>query len=88
VNSVNIPDSNYTGKPIRVRNPDTRDGPADDFLHSAGADSPRSLYVIISLGLRSSTMGFRGFPIQKSTGDLATSRRLHNCNAASPKNPH
>jgi antirestriction protein ArdC len=34
----NLPDSISTGKPIRVRNPDKRDGLADDFLHSTGAD--------------------------------------------------
>src|SRR6202790_5402122 len=34
----NLPDSIITGKPIRVRNPDARDGLADDFLHSTGAD--------------------------------------------------
>src|ERR1035437_1477687 len=34
----NIPDSISTGKPIRVRNPDTRDELADAFLHSTGAD--------------------------------------------------
>jgi antirestriction protein ArdC len=34
----NLPDSANTGKPIRVRNPDARDGLADDFLHSTGAD--------------------------------------------------
>ena len=34
----NLPDSISTGKPIRVRNPDTRDELADDFLHSTGAD--------------------------------------------------
>ncbi|MBR1149701.1 ArdC family protein [Bradyrhizobium sp. JYMT SZCCT0428] len=33
-----LPDSINTGKPIRVRNPDTRDGLADDFLRSTGAD--------------------------------------------------
>jgi antirestriction protein ArdC len=34
----NLPDSANTGKPIRVRNPDTRDELADGFLHSTGAD--------------------------------------------------
>ena len=34
----NLPDSISTGKPIRVRNPDTRDQLADDFLRSTGAD--------------------------------------------------
>jgi antirestriction protein ArdC len=34
----NLPDSVITGKPMRVRNPDTRDELADDFLHSTGAD--------------------------------------------------
>jgi antirestriction protein ArdC len=34
----NLPDSINTGKPMRVRNPDARDGLADDFLHSTGAD--------------------------------------------------
>jgi antirestriction protein ArdC len=34
----NLPDGISTGKPIRVRNPDTRDGLADDFLRSTGAD--------------------------------------------------
>jgi hypothetical protein len=34
----NLPDSVKTGKPLRVRNPDTRDQLADDFLHSTGAD--------------------------------------------------
>ncbi len=33
-----LPDSIVTGKPIRVRNPDTRDALADAFLHSTGAD--------------------------------------------------
>ncbi|WP_439923520.1 ArdC family protein [Nitrobacter sp. JJSN] len=33
-----LPDSINTGKPIRVRNPDTRDELADTFLHSTGAD--------------------------------------------------
>ena len=33
-----LPDSIVTGKPIRVRNPDTRDVLADAFLHSTGAD--------------------------------------------------
>ncbi|HEY6619582.1 MAG TPA: zincin-like metallopeptidase domain-containing protein, partial [Steroidobacteraceae bacterium] len=31
-------DSINTGKPMRVRNPDTRDELADAFLHSTGAD--------------------------------------------------
>ena len=34
----NLPDSAITGKPMRVRNPDTRDELADDFLRSTGAD--------------------------------------------------
>jgi antirestriction protein ArdC len=34
----NLPDNINTGKPIRVRNPDTRDELADAFLHSTGAD--------------------------------------------------
>jgi antirestriction protein ArdC len=34
----NLPDNINTGKPVRVRNPDARDGLADDFLHSTGAD--------------------------------------------------
>jgi len=34
----NLPDSIKTGKPVRVRNPDTRDALADDFLRSTGAD--------------------------------------------------
>jgi antirestriction protein ArdC len=34
----NLPDSINTGKPIRVRNPDTRDELADGFLRSTGAD--------------------------------------------------
>jgi antirestriction protein ArdC len=34
----NLPDSVTTGKPTRVRNPDTRDELADDFLLSTGAD--------------------------------------------------
>ena len=34
----NLPDSISTGKPIRIRNPDTRDQLADDFLRSTGAD--------------------------------------------------
>jgi len=34
----NLPDSIKTGKPMRVRNPDTRDALADDFLRSTGAD--------------------------------------------------
>jgi antirestriction protein ArdC len=34
----NLPDSITTGKPARVRNPDTRDELADDFLRSTGAD--------------------------------------------------
>jgi antirestriction protein ArdC len=33
-----LPDSINTGKPMRVRNPDTRDELADAFLHSTGAD--------------------------------------------------
>jgi antirestriction protein ArdC len=34
----NLPDSIRSGKPMRVRNPDTRDALADDFLRSTGAD--------------------------------------------------
>jgi antirestriction protein ArdC len=34
----NLPDSVSTGKPVRVRNPDTRDELADAFLRSTGAD--------------------------------------------------
>jgi antirestriction protein ArdC len=34
----NLPDSIYTRKPIRVRNPDARDELADAFLRSTGAD--------------------------------------------------
>ena len=34
----NLPDSIYTVKPMRVRNPDMRDEFADAFLHSTGAD--------------------------------------------------
>src|SRR5438874_3500938 len=34
----NLPDSINTGKPMRVRNPDTRDELADAFLRSTGAD--------------------------------------------------
>jgi antirestriction protein ArdC len=34
----NLPDSIKAGKPMRVRNPDTRDALADQFLHSTGAD--------------------------------------------------
>jgi antirestriction protein ArdC len=34
----NLPDSINTGKPMRVRNSDTRDGFTDDFLRSTGAD--------------------------------------------------
>jgi antirestriction protein ArdC len=34
----NLPDNIVAGKPIRVRNPDTRDELADAFLHSTGAD--------------------------------------------------
>jgi antirestriction protein ArdC len=33
-----LPDSVKAGKPLRVRNPDTRDELADDFLQSTGAD--------------------------------------------------
>jgi antirestriction protein ArdC len=33
-----LPDSIATGKPMRVRNPDTRDDLADQFLRSTGAD--------------------------------------------------
>jgi antirestriction protein ArdC len=33
-----LPDSVTVGKPMRVRNPDTRDELADDFLRSTGAD--------------------------------------------------
>src|SRR5437868_3949264 len=34
----NLPDSAITGRPLRVRNPDTRDELADAFLCSTGAD--------------------------------------------------
>ena len=34
----NLPDNVATGKPMRVRNPDTRDELADAFLRSTGAD--------------------------------------------------
>jgi antirestriction protein ArdC len=34
----NLPDSVKAGRPMRVRNPDTRDALADEFLHSTGAD--------------------------------------------------
>ena len=34
----NLPDSIKAGKPMRVRNPDTRDALADEFLCSTGAD--------------------------------------------------
>jgi antirestriction protein ArdC len=34
----NLPDSVKAGRPMRVRNPDTRDALADQFLHSTGAD--------------------------------------------------
>src|SRR5205823_14311093 len=34
----NLPDSITTGKPMRVRNPDARDGLADEFLRTTGAD--------------------------------------------------
>jgi len=33
-----LPESIRAGKPIRVRNPDTRDGLADEFLRCTGAD--------------------------------------------------
>ena len=33
-----LPDSIRAGRPMRVRNPDTRDMPADEFLRSTGAD--------------------------------------------------
>ena len=33
-----LPDGVITGKPMRVRNPDTRDELADEFLRSTGAD--------------------------------------------------
>jgi antirestriction protein ArdC len=33
-----LPDGIRAGKPLRVRNPDTRDALADDFLRSTGAD--------------------------------------------------
>jgi antirestriction protein ArdC len=36
--SDNLPDLIITGKPMRIRNPDARDGLADDFLQSTGAD--------------------------------------------------
>jgi antirestriction protein ArdC len=34
----NLPDSVKTAKPVRARNPDTRDDLADEFLRSTGAD--------------------------------------------------
>jgi antirestriction protein ArdC len=34
----NLPENVRTGKPMRVRNPDTRDALADEFLSSTGAD--------------------------------------------------
>jgi antirestriction protein ArdC len=34
----NLPDTVIAGKPMRVRNPDTRDELADDFLRSSSAD--------------------------------------------------
>jgi antirestriction protein ArdC len=34
----NLPDSIKAGKPMRIRNPDTRDELADEFLHATGAD--------------------------------------------------
>ena len=34
----NLPDSVRTGKPMRVRTPDTRDALADEFLRATGAD--------------------------------------------------
>jgi antirestriction protein ArdC len=34
----NLPDSVKAGKPMRIRNPDTRDALADGFLRSTGAD--------------------------------------------------
>ena len=34
----NLPDSIKAGRPMRVPNPDTRDGLADEFLRSTGAD--------------------------------------------------
>jgi antirestriction protein ArdC len=34
-----LPDRVVEGKPMRVRNPDTRDDLADQFLHSTGADT-------------------------------------------------
>src|SRR5271170_2162157 len=34
----NLPDRISTGKPTRIRNPDTRDDLADTFLRSTGAD--------------------------------------------------
>ncbi len=34
----NLPDTVKAGKPMRVRNPDTRDALADEFLRSTGAD--------------------------------------------------
>ena len=37
-NSENLPDRVKAGKPMRVRNPDTRDALADEFLCSTGAD--------------------------------------------------
>jgi antirestriction protein ArdC len=34
----NLPDTIYTGRPMRIRNPDMRDEFADAFLRSTGAD--------------------------------------------------
>ena len=34
----NLPDNIKAGKPMRIRNPDTRDALADEFLRSTGAD--------------------------------------------------
>jgi antirestriction protein ArdC len=34
----NLPDAIKAGKPMRVRNPDTRDGLAEEFLRATGAD--------------------------------------------------
>jgi antirestriction protein ArdC len=41
----NLPDSVNTGKPMRVRNPDTRDELANAFLGSTGADRGGQWYA-------------------------------------------
>jgi antirestriction protein ArdC len=68
----NLPDSISTGKPIRVRNPDTRDELADAFLHSTCADicegSGEAYFVpsrdFISAGIR--RVQGRGSLLQRS----------------------